>query len=193
MNFTLHYEGPLRSARSGDHTRKPAYTEHVQCLRRHFRFQLEDLWRHTPLNQMRDKFLDPTSPITAVKKLSDWSFSAVVNENNHLISELDIVLLRPVGHGKLVGNGGDIDNRIKTLCDALSIPQENQIPKNDGPKEGESPFHCVLEDDSLITSVRVRTDRLLNPPDGPNGHVSLRIHVTVSCTRATMANLALVL
>ena len=33
------------------------------------------------------------------------------------------------------------------------------------PSPGEDPFYCLLEDDRLITSVTVTTDRLLVPQD----------------------------
>ena len=45
----------------------------------------------------------------------------------------------------------------------------------------ENPFFCLLEDDSLITSVSITTDRLLIPQDsGEKIHnVELVIHVSV--------------
>jgi hypothetical protein len=78
-------------------------------------------------------------------------------------------------------DGGDIDNRIKVLFDGLRMPEHT--PELGGvPLEvDENPFFCLLEDDSLITSVTVTTDRLLlekNAEEKPND-VHLIIHVTV--------------
>ena len=73
---------------------------------------------------------------------------------------LNILFLRRDSPGKVI-SGGDIDNRLKTLFDALSIPNRSQIVGT--PESNESPFFCLLEDDSLITEVRVETDRLLTP------------------------------
>lgn len=43
----------------------------------------------------------------------------------------------------------------------------------------EDPFYCLLEDDKLITSISVTTDRLILPLAGPEhtNHVMLVIHV----------------
>jgi hypothetical protein len=49
---------------------------------------------------------------------------------------LKITLLRPEEPGAIILQSGDIDNRLKTLFDALSVPaQPNQLPKNDAPNE----------------------------------------------------------
>ena len=77
---------------------------------------------------------------------------------------LDILFLRRDEPGRLVGSGGDIDNRIKVLLDALKMPTPGDGFKPEaGPSEGEEPFFCLLQDDSLITELRVTTDRLLTP------------------------------
>ena len=61
-------------------------------------------------------------------------------------------------------SGGDIDNRLKTLLDALAMPsQPNALPASATPDSGETPFFCVLEDDKLITKVSVQTYSLLAP------------------------------
>ena len=89
----------------------------------------------------------------------------------------------------MITQGGDIDNRIKTLLDALSIPQANQIPNRDVPREDEDPFHCLLEDDNLITGIRITTDRLLACSNDKEALILMS--VDVSCTRATLDNLGL--
>jgi len=73
--------------------------------------------------------------------------------------------------------GGDIDNKLKTLLDAFSVPQVNQVPAKDCPTTDEQPLFCLLEDDSLITSLEIKTGRLLRPSRTP-ADVSLLIHVT---------------
>lgn len=65
--------------------------------------------------------------------------------------------------GTILSPNGDIDNRLKTLFDALRMPQnDSEIPAdaiNDGV------FFCLLEDDSLITKLSVNTSQI------PAGHV----------------------
>lgn len=183
MRFYLHYRGTLKSNGSVVHKHK---------LRSEFARQLEDLWTREPLVEregQRSRFLDPDCVLTAIAHVGGHTFSAVVNKKNHLTAELDITLLRPGDPGVLAG--GDIDNRLKTLFDALTIPRRDQVPSRETPDPDGNPIHCLLEDDGLITGVRVRTDRLLES-EVEKSEVLLVIRVSVSCTRATMENLGLV-
>src|SRR6185437_9442927 len=108
-----------------------------------------------------------------------------------MVAELSITFLRPEPPGSLVTQGGDIDNRLKTLFDALRMPKDiSELPPGDAPAEGETPFFCLLEDDNLITKIAVNTDRLLKPPPKPS-HVVLLIHVTTKPTRLIWANIGL--
>jgi hypothetical protein len=76
---------------------------------------------------------------------------------------LDILFLRRDEPGSLIKSGGDIDNRIKVLFDAMRIPQASEELKGTRPDQDEEPFFCLLEDDRLITEVKVTTDKLLAP------------------------------
>ena len=107
-----------------------------------------------------------------------------------MVADLDILILRPGGPGDVVKDGGDIDNRLKTLFDALTIPDENQARALPRPEDMTSVQHCVFEDDRLITGFRVSTDRLLNYKS--EKEVLLIVHVDVSGTDALLANLDLI-
>lgn len=76
---------------------------------------------------------------------------------------LDILFLRRDGPGALIQSGGDMDNRIKVLLDALKMPKSGEFQPSSPPAPDEDPFFCVVEDDSLITEIKVTTDRLLLP------------------------------
>lgn len=77
---------------------------------------------------------------------------------------LDILFLRRDAPGGLIRSGGDIDNRIKVLLDAFKMPQAGSGFQPDAPpRDDESPFFCLVQDDSLITELKVTTDRLLTP------------------------------
>ena len=105
----------------------------------------------------------------------------MVSSQIGLIAELDIILMRLEEPGKMI-TSGDIDNRIKTLFDALRYPKEEQeIPSGETLDSGEHPFFCLLEDDALVSSVKITTDRLLeakNPSE-----VFLLIHVNIKPAR----------
>jgi hypothetical protein len=58
-----------------------------------------------------------------------------------LVARLSIVMLRPEPPGSIITAGGDIDNRLKTLFDALRMPKViSEIPNGDAPQIGETPF-----------------------------------------------------
>jgi len=102
------------------------------------------------------------------------------------IAELDILFLRPSEPGALIGHGGDLDNRIKTLLDALRMPNAEEIPNGAQPSQDEWPFYCLLQDDALVTALSVTTDRLLAPK--PTSDVELIIRVSVKITRRSFKN-----
>jgi hypothetical protein len=83
----------------------------------------------------------------------------------------------------LVTNGGDIDNRIKVLLDGL------RMPNTDGEMGGflidsdEHPFFCLLEDDRLVSSISVTTDRLVT-----RMRAEEHIHDVLLVIRVTMVN-----
>jgi hypothetical protein len=110
-------------------------------------------------------------------------------EEIHLIAELNITLLRPEPPGQIITQAGDIDNRLKTLLDALKVPTEpNALPPNETPEQGETPFFCLLQDDNLITRISVSTDRwLVSESDAKSSDVVLLIHVNAKTTMHTWA------
>jgi hypothetical protein len=92
-----------------------------------------------------------------------FRFVPLVTRDLTLACGIDILFLRPDSPGGAVINSGDLDNRLKTLFDALRVPSPGEMNSKLTPQEGESPFYCLLEDDRLITKVSVETDILLQP------------------------------
>jgi hypothetical protein len=90
-------------------------------------------------------------------------FVPLVTQELHLVAEVAVTMLRPEPPGRLITQGGDIDNRLKTLFDALRMPTISELPASFQAPAGGRPFFCLLEDDNLITSVSVRTEQLLEP------------------------------
>jgi hypothetical protein len=158
MQFRLVYEGPLKSHRS-------ARPRHLMEIRRVFHSQLRELWRQPPLEDQACHLLQPVtdSGTGIVSEVGDFLFAPLVNSKHSLVAEVDLLFLRPGEPGRITTHGGDLDNRVKTLFDCLRMPHpnENQIPPGECPQEGEKPFFCLLEDDALVTSFSVTSDRLL--------------------------------
>lgn len=184
MEFTLYYRGDLKANRG---------SKEKQELRRSFHTQLKELWHQMPLKE-RHKLLEkePAKNETGIiQTIKGFNFAPLVTEKLNLIAELKITLLRPEPPGSIITQAGDIDNRLKTLFDALKVPTESKaIPSGDTPREGEDPFYCLLEDDNLITKVQVETDRLLDECKS-RSEVVLLIHVTTKATRLSWANMGL--
>jgi len=95
---------------------------------------------------------------------------------------LKILFLRNEPRGRVL-QGGDLDNRIKTLVDALGIPRDDWEYLN--PSLGD-PVFCLLEDDSLVTAVDVRTEQLLAPigAGAKEARLVVEVDVRVSYPRA---------
>ncbi len=187
MNFRLLYEGPLSS--NGTAKEK-------QAIRRVLQPQVAQLWKEQPLAAFVERNQHTENPVVqpslAVRR-GGYLFLPVVTSQLDLMAHLDILLLRSRIPGSLIIKGGDIDNRLKTLFDALQIPDDNQVAA-DPPRVDEQPFFCVLENDVLITRVNVETDRLLKPDDDHVGdsRVALVINVTIKAGHLTWNNMDLV-
>ncbi len=171
MQFTLSYRGSLKS-----NARPTAKHE----LRRHFHRQLKLLWAAYPLSEYRN-WLQPLSEKnegSVLRPKHGFIFAPLVCQNMRAVAELDIKLLWPHAPGSIITSGGDIDNRLKTLFDALKLPSEpTALPSGMLPQADEEPFYCLLEDDSLIARVSVDADRLLEKTDDKS-EVALFIRVT---------------
>lgn len=202
MRFHLVYNGELRPM--GNHP-KP---DHVRDIRNKFHPQLEYLWQvHTALKRLRqsaivkrnpaeylgvakdsplgpdrdlEKYparedeIDLCAPIQKGEKL----YIPLIRKSLDLNCELNILFLRQEDPGALVLQGGDIDNRIKTLFDSLRMPDadvEKRFP------QAHDPIYCLLENDTLVSGLSVSTDRLLFPStEFPHeAHVVIEVVVRV--------------
>jgi hypothetical protein len=154
MEFTLIYSGPLK----GGQRQK----DDKHALRKEFHLQLKRLWNQPPLSdgEAGFEFKDKTIVI------GPFLFLPLIRKELFLFAELNIILFRAQPPGEIIHTGGDIDNRLKTLFDGLRKPtNEQELPGGAFPEEDETPFYCLLEDDSLIVSVNVTTrqDLRLSP------------------------------
>ncbi len=101
--------------------------------------------------------------ITKQWRRNGYHFWPLVTEQFCLRCSLDILFLRPEEPGMLI-QSGDLDARVKTIFDALRLPKNLDEAGGMEPQSGEDPFYCLLEDDKLISEVKVTTDNLLLLP-----------------------------
>ncbi len=179
VEFRLIYQGPLPAESKGD-SRK---AEKI-AIRRALHFQLAELWKQEMKRimafsshpELPKAGRNPEEIAERYKVVNDhdaiYRFVPLIGERYGAACSLDILFMRRDSPGGVVRHGGDIDNRIKVLFDALRMPQ-NQRELPDTPQAtDENPLYCLLEDDKYITAVTVTTDRLLVPPGAhPGEHV----------------------
>jgi len=191
MQFRLVYQGKLPAA-GGSGTRN----KEKHAIRKVLHKQLAQLWQCQPI---LSPYLIADSPNnrSGAEMMADkfercgFRFLPLFHDYfGSLACALDILFLRRDQPGDLIKYGGDIDNRIKVLFDALRMPQECQELDGQKPAEDENPFFCLLQDDRQITEVNITTDRLLTPQttDENINDVHLIIHVkTLSLDGNTFA------
>ncbi len=93
-----------------------------------------------------------------------FDFIPLATPELSLRCSLDILILRP-GESKYIFEQGDLDNQVKVLFDALKLPRDVSETGGAIPQADETPFYCLLEDDRLISEVRVTADELLMLPE----------------------------
>lgn len=201
MEFRLQYEGSLPAKDSSTGVKK---TKHA--IRKVIHKQLAELWKSAELQELHNHRSAPdtlTYAETIGNQFSVGAFKFVpfITEKLRLVCTLDILfLLRREDADSLISKpkdvyGGDLDNRLKILLDALRIPNnEDELPSGAHPDSVEQPyFYCLLQDDSLITKFQVEADKLLRDTSPENQKaVQLIIKVTTKAVVLTIANMALV-
>jgi hypothetical protein len=195
MDFVLRYQGPLPTC-----GRNETRTKEKDRIRRQISPQLKDLWEtHHHLKQLLPEvpnkaylirgstLYDPNSSDDDPPPrrfghvlLRGWKFIPLVVRQRRWICELKITFLRRHDPGDLV-QGGDLDNRLKTLFDGLRLPyQESEVPVGAQSGEDERCF-CLLEDDALISDVSIETARLYGPlaEKAQDADVDILMHVRI--------------
>lgn len=177
MRFTLTYQGPLPS--KGSAPKKKVIRDYLSP-------QVERLW-HKEEFRLGESQLASAS----VKEMLGRQYIPLAGLDSHLEADLNVLLLRRDDPASLIISGGDIDNRLKTLFDALQTPQSAQECGEGAPVEGEErlPIYTVVEDDRLITGLTVRSERWLT--QGDVDEVLVILDVTLRVTKVTWGNLPL--
>ena len=143
MEFRLIYKGPLPSA-----SRSNPRPREKHEIRKQLHQQLEQYWREHPHLRMLlgagdvfgTPFGDRKNLVTRLSKQfsrGNHDFVPLVREQEEMYCSLNILFLRRDAPGRILSGGGDLDNRLKTLIDALKIPDTTSgLP--DPPETG----HC---------------------------------------------------
>ena len=165
MKFRLVYEGDIFSAQAKNSK------EHQHKIMEDFHYQIKNLLESDRVHDSVKNATPVSRPhfnfIPMVWKLKDAAPDCSVN----------ILFLRRDVRGSANSHGGDIDNRHKTLLDALTIPSKQQLPDEATPGKDQDPFYCLFEDDCLVTHLSVEMDQWLAPQKdgGPRSSEALAI------------------
>lgn len=182
VEFRLLFEGELLPSAG---SKKRASEKHV--IRQSFHPQLRRLWTiNSNLRQLAGQYYkapfpgpnggNPPIPSDqerfdgGIAKIGEnWSragfqFVPLVTSDMALRCSIDITILRPEDD-RFIFEAGDIDGQLKTLFDALRIPKDAGECGGAIPQADETPFFCLLEDDRLVSEVRVSTDQMLLLPN----------------------------
>lgn len=174
MEFRLLYQGILRANGA---------VEDKFAIRRQIHPQLKLFWTQHPLlrnqcymwgaveanesgnpNWTENDVFEFGLQRLADTHLNGFRFLPLSRSEWHLRCSIDVLFLRREKPGNVFMRG-DIDNRLKTLFDALQMPRLGQDIGGQVPGEEETPFYVLLENDELIADVSVTTDRLLAFPE----------------------------
>ena len=150
MKVTLFYEGEMPSNGS---------PEDKMMIRRKLHPQLKRFWEtylRVPHRRLsRDEMLPFSS---SFRKLNFVSLGCEKYE--HFIN-LDLFFLKSIPPGG-AGARRDLDNQLKTLFDALSAPQNQEmIPKAERGHKGT--IYTLVQDDRLIKNFNVKLEELYFP------------------------------
>jgi hypothetical protein len=196
MELFLTYRGPLPSSQGKGNGRKKAQLE----MRRDFHRQLIGVWQSWSFLQnfsgdfqkLPEKSMKSHADTFYKASVGRFSFVPLVVTGHalKLVARLSIKLLSRDEPGSIV-HQGDLDNRLKILFDALSLPQANQLPEDAAPNVNETPLLCLLEDDKLITALSVTTGMLLRPSVSEESKTDVELDISVDVKTSEKSRSAL--
>ncbi|MCF4097182.1 hypothetical protein [Maritalea mediterranea] len=155
MKITLTYRGVVPSAHSGGGKNKSA---HISNMRLAFHEQLKRLWGQPPFEVLKEWEQSDF-------KAGAPEFIRAVGETNYIpyfdvqkvgiAVGLNITLLSGEPHNapQLISKG-DLDNRVKSIIDALHPPQKDNLSENE--KELNR-IHCLMGDDEAVKELTAST------------------------------------
>lgn len=181
MKFKLVYVGEVK-------INPKKRSQHLQDIRNVLSPQLKRLSEISPYNVIKEKLQKKGK---AIKTVGGVKFFPLITPDLDLLAELDIQILHPE---LLETPKADIDNRMKTLLDALKRPQsQHEISEN---IDKDEVVYTLLDDDHLVTKMTINTSHLLYKEEMPkkNRDYELLIIITVNikASKGTPDNLAVI-
>ncbi|CDX18342.1 conserved hypothetical protein [Mesorhizobium sp. ORS 3324] len=183
MQFHLIFDGNLPPRG------KSATLERIHDVRMAIHPQIEGLWSLQPLKNNDWLRQRSANRLGVIEIRNGFEFAPLISKYVGLLAEIHVTILRNRHSNDRQGIHGDIDNRVKTLFDALRMRTLGEI--NILSKKGivfQDRTFCLLQDDDLVTKLTVETDRWLGAP--PHQTLAI-IRVAIKASTVTMDNLDL--
>ncbi len=181
MKFKLVYVGEVK-------INPKKRSQHLQDIRDILSPQLQRLSEISPYNEIK-KRLDAKGK--AIKEVGGVKFCPLITQDLDLLAELDIQILHPE---LLETPRADIDNRMKTLLDALKRPQSSHELSESINKD--EICYTLLDDDHLVTKMTINTSHLLYKEESPKKNrdyeLLIIITITIKASKGTPENLAVI-
>jgi hypothetical protein len=115
------------------------------------------------------------------------SYIPIVRRSLYLAAAVDVLFLWHEEPRSLMQQGGDLDGRLKTLFDALKMPD----PKDSnykGARPTADPLYVAPEDDALISDFSIKSGSLLGRGAKKKHEVRLTIDITIKVLRVFPQN-----
>ena len=181
MKFKLVYVGEVK-------INPKRRSQHLQDIRDVLSPQLKRLTEISPYNEIKSRLEKKNK---AIKTVGGVKFFPLITPDLNLLAELDIQILHPE---LLETPRADIDNRMKTLLDALKRPQSShEIAERMNKKDI---CYTLLDDDHLVTKMTINTSHLLYkdavPKRDHDYELLIIITVNIKASKGTTDNLAVI-
>ncbi|MCL2439175.1 MAG: hypothetical protein FWD15_01540 [Alphaproteobacteria bacterium] len=181
MKFKLIYSGELK-------INPKKRSKHINEIRKVLSPQLKRLTEITPYSIIKEKLMKNER---GVRCIGGVKYFPIITPELNLLAELDIQILHPE---LLETPRADIDNRLKTLMDALKRPQSSHEVCDDN--KGKM-MYTLLDDDHMVKGLSINTTHLLSSDYKDGTHpddykLLVIITVAIKASKGTPDNLAVI-
>jgi hypothetical protein len=180
MRFNLRYTGELPSTGNprGPNKNKPQKLPIIWKIRNEIATQLVGVFNTHPSVSSGGSMASRAAynMLRQFIERGGYKFAPLVRPEFEAVCSLNIKMLVNHELGSLVTQAGDLDNRIKTLIDALKVPKDDDF---NGNIPVENPCPCLLHDDAMIVGLCINVDRWYSNIPKTEKDVELLIDVEI--------------
>ncbi|MDR1691560.1 MAG: hypothetical protein LBR35_01850 [Rickettsiales bacterium] len=175
MRFKLIYKGQVK-------INPKKRTQHINKIRMVISEQLKNLYEIDPYSDLKKLMTKTPGKPSIIRTVGGVDFISLISPEMNFLAEINMQLLVPE---LTTTPRADIDNRMKTLLDALRRPQDSHEVAQGVDKT--QPVYTLLDDDKYVSELTINTSHLLDQ-SGDEDEVLVIISVGLRATKATQQN-----